>query len=97
GVKRWMGTHPSSHNEKLRRKALHADTADKSQLLHKNDLPQSSGVLASHLLDPKVPSEELSEYHRYIDHSQLMLDAMHDEAEYMDQWHYTRFVEKSSG
>ncbi|KAI5993700.1 SacI homology domain-containing protein [Pisolithus orientalis] len=97
GVKRWMGTHPSSHNEKLRRKALPADTADKSQLLHKNDLPQSSGVFASHLLDPKVPSEELSEYHRYIDHSQLMLDAMHDEAEYMDQLHYMRFVEKSSG
>lgn len=65
--------------------------------MHQSDLTRCSGILASHLLDPKVPSEEVSEYHRCIDHRQLMLDAMHDGAEYMDQLQYIRFVEKSSG
>ncbi|KAL4063987.1 SacI homology domain-containing protein [Scleroderma yunnanense] len=97
GVKRWMGTHPTTQSEKQRRKALPTDAEAQPQLLDRNDLVQSSGLFSKYLLDPQVLPEELSEYRRYIDQCQLMMDTMHDEAEPMDQMQYAKFVEKNTG
>ncbi|KIJ60428.1 hypothetical protein HYDPIDRAFT_98752 [Hydnomerulius pinastri MD-312] len=114
GVRRWIGTQPSSQTDALRRKTQFADALTSPQSFGVTDaLSQSTGALAQQLLDPKVLQEELLEYHRsvfrqlliedlncctrYIDQSQLMLDAMHGEAEATDQLLYMRFVEKNSG
>ncbi|KAF9219313.1 hypothetical protein BS17DRAFT_426482 [Gyrodon lividus] len=98
GVRRWIGTQSSIHSDGMRRKAQSAALQTKPQSYGKTDVhSQSSGVLASCLLDPKVPQEELLEYHRYIDQCQLMQDAMHGEAEATDQSLYMRFVERNTG
>jgi len=58
---------------------------------------QTTEELASQLLDPQVPQEELLEYHRYIDQDQLIYDAMQSEAETTDQVLYMKCIEKSTG
>ncbi|KAG9310994.1 polyphosphoinositide phosphatase [Chiua virens] len=98
GVRKWIGNQTPSHNESMR-KSMHSAKMDaRSQLYSKTDAHvQSTGVLASQLLDPKVPQEELLEYHRYIDDDQLIHDAMQGDAELTDQLLYMKHVEKSTG
>ncbi|KAF8840339.1 hypothetical protein BDN67DRAFT_968747 [Paxillus ammoniavirescens] len=64
GVRRWIGTQTSAHSNDTRRKVQSADMHTKPQPFGKTDVySQSSGVFANLLLNPKVPEEELLEYH----------------------------------
>ncbi|KAG6335053.1 hypothetical protein ID866_4031 [Astraeus odoratus] len=94
GSRRWIGAHPSMQSEKLGWKA---DLVAASQSLDRDNVFQSSDLLAEYLLDPQVLPDELLEYHRYVDQYQLMMDTMHDGAEPVDQMHYMKFIERNSG
>lgn len=67
GVRRWIGNPVPSLNDTMR-KSMHSTHIDaRSQPYSKVEIhTQSTGTLAIQLLDPKVPSEELLEYHRQV-------------------------------
>ncbi|KAH7882226.1 SacI homology domain-containing protein [Phlebopus sp. FC_14] len=97
GVKQWVDAHPSTHGTGHRKKINEGVTNILPVFGTSDNLSHSTGALAKQLLDPKVASEELLEYHRYIDQCQLMLNTIHDEAEATDKLLYTKFIEKSTG
>jgi len=61
-----MGANPIMRIDKQRGKASPEDAEARPQVVDKNDLVQSSGLLAKYLLDPQVLPEELSEYRRSV-------------------------------
>lgn len=65
GVRRWIGSPVPSHNDATR-KSMHPTNVDeRPQTFGKTDIyTHSTGTLASQLLNPKVPAEELLEYYR---------------------------------
>ncbi|KAF8440057.1 polyphosphoinositide phosphatase [Boletus edulis BED1] len=98
GVRRWIGNQTPPHND-IVKKSIHTTNIDaRSQAHKKSEIHvQTTGMLASQLLNPQVPQEELLEYHRYIDLDQLIRDAMQNEAETTDQFLYVKCIEKSTG
>jgi hypothetical protein len=98
GVRRWIGNQAQSHSD-IVIKSMHTTNMDaRSQSHNKAEThTQTTGVLASQLLNPQVPQEELLEYHRYIDKDQLIHDAMQSEAEATDQLLYMKCIEKNAG
>lgn len=67
GVRRWIGNPAPSLNDTMR-KSMHSKKIDaRSQPYSKTEIhTQPTGALASQLLNPKVPAEELLEYHRQV-------------------------------
>ena len=67
GVRRWIGNQAPPHSD-IARKSMHAtNIAARSQSHNKAEThTQTTGVLASQLLNPQVPQEELLEYHRQV-------------------------------
>lgn len=65
GVRRWIGNQAPSQTDVMRKSMQSTNLDARSQVYHKAEThTQTTGVLASQLLDPKVPQEELLEYHR---------------------------------
>jgi hypothetical protein len=67
GVRRWIGNQAQSHSD-IVIKSMHTTNMDaRSQSHNKSEThTQTTGVLASQLLNPQVPQEELLEYHRQV-------------------------------
>lgn len=61
GVRRWIGTYPSSQHE-FSKKALTSKQEVLKSDLPSTDDPRSSAALAKRLLHPDVPVEEQTEY-----------------------------------
>lgn len=62
GVRRWMGTHPTSSPQKIHGKPI--SRVDVTKALAEPELnPHSTEVIARQLLDPAVSEEEEEEYH----------------------------------
>lgn len=66
-VRRWIGNQAASHSDSMR-KTMHAkNMGARSQAQNKAEVhTQTTEELASQLLDPQVPQEELLEYHRQV-------------------------------
>lgn len=65
GVKRWIGNQAPSQSEVMRKSMRSTNMDTRSQAYNKAEIhTQATGILASQLLNPKVPQEELLEYHR---------------------------------
>lgn len=67
GVRRWIGHQTPSHSDAVR-KAVYSTNKDARSQAHNKSEPhiQATEELASQLLDPQVPQEELLEYHRRV-------------------------------
>jgi hypothetical protein len=61
GVRRWIGTYPSSQHG-FSKKALSSKQEVLKSDLPSTDDPRSSAALAKRLLHPDVPVEEQTEY-----------------------------------
>ncbi|KAG2363998.1 polyphosphoinositide phosphatase [Suillus spraguei] len=96
GVRRWIGTYPSSQHG-FSKKALSSKQEVLKSNLPSTDDPRSSAALAKRLLHPDVPVEEQTEYLKYVDQCFALLEACNDEAEPEDKEIYERFVRKSKG
>ncbi|KAI9571915.1 SacI homology domain-containing protein [Boletus coccyginus] len=98
GVRRWIGNQAPFNNDVVRKSMNSTNMDTESQTHNKAETyTQTTGVLASQLLNPQVSQEELLEYHRYIDQDQLIHDAMQSEAETTDQLLYMKCIEKNTG
>ncbi|KAF9526072.1 polyphosphoinositide phosphatase [Crepidotus variabilis] len=74
GVRRWIGSYPSSHTRNARGKSISRPEA-KNQT---SDLPinnRSTEAVALALLNPQVSEHEEAEYQGYIEQCQELLDA----------------------
>ncbi|KAG1761875.1 SacI homology domain-containing protein [Suillus occidentalis] len=96
GVRRWIGTYPSSQHG-FSKKALSSKQEVLKLDLPSIDDPRSSAALAKRLLHPDVSVEEQTEYLKYVDQCFALLEACNDEAEPEDKEIYERFVRKSKG
>lgn len=67
GVRRWIGNQAQPHSD-IVRKSMHTINMDaRTQSHNKAEThAQTTGLLASQLLNPQVPQEELLEYHRQV-------------------------------
>ncbi|OJA07738.1 hypothetical protein AZE42_08440 [Rhizopogon vesiculosus] len=96
GVRRWIGTYPSSQHGFSKKTLGSKQDVLKSDIPSSDD-PRSSAALAKRLLHPDVPVEEQTEYLKYVNQCYALLDACNDEAEPEDKEMYERFVGKSKG
>jgi len=67
GVRRWIGNQAPSNSDVVR-KSMNSTNMDAGSQAHNKaeTHTQTTGVLASQLLNPQVPQEELLEYHRQV-------------------------------
>lgn len=65
GVRRWIGNQAPFNNDVVRKSMNSTNMDTESQTHNKAEThTQTTGVLASQLLNPQVSQEELLEYHR---------------------------------
>lgn len=65
GVRRWIGHQAPSQSDVMRKSMQSTNMDARSQAYNKAETHiQTTEVVASQLLNPKVPQEELLEYHR---------------------------------
>jgi hypothetical protein len=77
GVRRWMGTHPTSSPQKIHGKPV--SRADVTKVLAEPELnPHSTEAIARQLLNPVVSEEEEEEYQGYVDQCQELIEAAVD-------------------
>ncbi|THH05147.1 hypothetical protein EW145_g5006, partial [Phellinidium pouzarii] len=74
GVRRWMGSQPSSSHHKSARKAV--NKAEAKQAKHEVEPSEklSTEYIAKQLMNPEVPDDELRQYRGYINQYQTLLE-----------------------
>ncbi|KAI0785573.1 polyphosphoinositide phosphatase [Abortiporus biennis] len=96
GVRRWMGSNPSSSRHKNRGVESFQDSKSKASKLDNELDPYSTASIALQLLDPTVSKKEESEYQEYIDQCLELLYTPPDYADPKDMRIYDSVIHKSS-